>query len=108
MFAWLVQISSGLDSQIKCPFERYANMAAPWCHGGPCKFVQITSTNISSLEKRKDLTLGEVSYLFFSYNIIISWLYTLNGFSIIFNCVIVQPKNIECVHLTSSNSQIQN
>ena len=26
----------------------------------------------------------EVSYLFVSYNIIISWLYTLNGFQIIF------------------------
>ena len=31
------------------------------------------------------LKLGEMSYLFISYHIIISWLYTLNGFRILFS-----------------------
>ena len=51
---------------------------------GLCKFVQNISTNIWSLGKRTDLKFGEVPYLFISYNIIISWLYTVNGFRIIF------------------------
>ena len=50
---------------------------------GSVNFVQNISRNIWSLGKRKDLKLGEVSYLFISYNMIISWLITLNGFWII-------------------------
>ena len=53
-------------------------------HTGLCKFVQNISTNIWSLEERTDLKFGEMPYLFISYNIIISWLYTMNGFRIIF------------------------
>ena len=49
-------------------------------HTGLCKFVQNISTNIWSLGKRADLKLWEVSHSIISYNIIISWLYTLNGF----------------------------
>ena len=51
---------------------------------GLCKFVQNISPNIWSLEKRADLKLEEVSFLFMSCNIIISWLDTLNGSRIIF------------------------
>ena len=50
---------------------------------GFSKFVQNISTNIWSLGKLKDLKLRKMSYLYISYNIIISWLYTLNGFRII-------------------------
>ena len=46
-------------------------------HTGLCKFVQNISINIWSSGKRTDLKLGEVSYLFLPYTIIISWLYTL-------------------------------
>ena len=53
-------------------------------HTGLCKFVQNISTNIWSLGKRTDLKFGEIPSLFISYNIIISWLYTVNGFRIIF------------------------
>ena len=56
-------------------------MAAP---AGLCKFVQNISTNSLSLGKRTDLKIGEVFYLSISYNIIISGLYKLNGFRIIF------------------------
>ena len=90
MFAWSFQIISSLESQSKfqiftlpcwCPTEEHQ-------HGGLltglCKFVQNISTNIWSLGKRTDLKLGEMSYLFISYNIVISWLYTLNDFRIIF------------------------
>ena len=42
-------------------------------------------TNIWSLGKRSDLKFGEMSYLFISYHIIISWLYTLDGFRILFS-----------------------
>ena len=60
------------------------------CSVNLCKvFPQIY---IWSLGRRTDLKLGEVSYIFISYNMTISWLYTLNGFRIIFNCVIVQPQ----------------
>ena len=52
-------------------------------HTGLWKFVQNISTNIGSLWKRTDLKLEGVSCLFISYNIIVSWLYTLNGFQII-------------------------
>ena len=51
---------------------------------GLCKFVQNISTNVWSLGKRTGLKFAERSYLFISYNIIIFWLYTLNGFQIIF------------------------
>jgi len=51
---------------------------------GLCKFVQNISTNIWSLGKRTDLKFEEMSFLFISYHIIISWLYTLDGFWIIF------------------------
>ena len=37
------------------------------------------------LGKRTDLKFGEMSYLFISYNITVSWLYTPNGFRIIFS-----------------------
>ena len=53
-------------------------------HTGLCKIVQNISTNISSLGKHTDLKLEEMSYLFISYNSIISWLYTRNGLRIIF------------------------
>ena len=53
-------------------------------HTGLCKFVQNISTNIWSLGKCTDLKFGELSSLFISYNITISWLYTLNDFRIIF------------------------
>ena len=53
-------------------------------HTGLCKFVQNISTNILSLGKRTDLKFREMPYLFISYNIIISSLYTVNGFRIIF------------------------
>ena len=93
MFAWSVKIISGLDSQSKFQMFtlfssrhfgvpwRYTNMAAP---AGLCKFVQNISTNIWSLRKRPDINLGELPYLFISYNMIISWLNTLNGFRDIF------------------------
>ena len=71
-------------------------------HTGLCKFVQNISTNIWSLGKRTDLKFGKMSYLFISYHIIISWLYTLNGFRIIFYCVTVQPKNCLPSSLPSS------
>ena len=53
-------------------------------HTGLCKFAQNISTNFLSLGKRTDLKFGEMPYLFISYNMIISWLYTVNGFRIIF------------------------
>ena len=94
---------SGLDSQSKFQIftlfsERHVGcpLSTPtWrLHTGFCKFVQNFSTNIWSLGRHADLKLGEVSYLFISYNTLISCLYTLNGFRIIFNCVTVQPKNL--------------
>ena len=63
-------------------------------HTGLCKFAQNISTNIWRSRRRTDLKFGEVSWLFISYNRIISWAYSLNGFRVIFsNCVTVQPKN---------------
>ena len=62
-----------------------------WLHTGFCKFVQNISTNIWSFGKLTDLKFGERSYLFISYNIIISWLYTL--YKLFFYWVTVQPKN---------------
>ena len=53
-------------------------------HTGLCKFGQNISTNIWSLGKRTGLKFAEMSYLLISYNMIIYWLYTLNGFRIIF------------------------
>ena len=41
-------------------------------------------TNISGLGKRTDVKLAQVSRLFISNKIIISWLYPLNGFRFIF------------------------
>ena len=58
---------------------------------GLCKFVQNILTNIWSVGKRADLKFGEMSYLLISYNIIISWFYTRNGFQLFFYCVTVQP-----------------
>ena len=52
----------------------FTNMAAPF------KFVQNISPNIWSLGERTDLKLGELSYFFIPYSIIIFWLWTLNGF----------------------------
>ena len=60
-------------------------------HIGLWKFVQNISANIWSLERRTDLTLGEVSYLFIAYNNVISWLYTLKVFRII--CLIAWQCN---------------
>ena len=55
-----------------------------WLHTGLCKFEQNISSNINlKIRKQVDLTLGEVSKLFISYNII-SLVYSLSGFQIIF------------------------
>ena len=106
MFAWSVQIISHLDSHLKvssrclvCYFPAamlaYHGDTNIWqLHTGLSKFVQNISTNTWSLEKCTVLKLGKVSYFFISYTLLtISWLYTLNGFWIIFYCVTVQPKN---------------
>ena len=72
-----------------------------WCaptwrfHTELCKFLRNISTNICGLEQRADLKLGEVSSLFSSNKITISWLYPLllplNGFRFIFfYCVTVK------------------
>ena len=59
----------------------YTNFASPyWALQICAKYLD----KIWSLGKCKDVKLGEVSSLFISYNIIISWLYPLNGFRIIF------------------------
>ena len=61
-----------------------------WCaptwrfHTELCKFLRNISTNICGLGKRTDVKLGEVSCLFISNKITISWLYPLNGFRFIF------------------------
>ena len=62
-------------------------------HTGLCKFVQHISTNIWILGRRTDLKLGEKSYSFISYNMIISLLIHWMVFKLFFNCVTVQPKN---------------
>ena len=46
-------------------------------HTGLCKFLRNISTNIYSLGKRTDFKLEEVSFLFISYSITISWLHPL-------------------------------
>ena len=57
-----------------------------WCaltwrfHTELCKFLQNISTNIFGLGKHTDVKLGEVSSLFTSNEITISWLYPLNSF----------------------------
>ena len=53
-------------------------------HTKLCKFLRNISTNICGLGKRTGLKLGEVSSLFISNKIPISWLYPLNGFRFIF------------------------
>ena len=63
----------------------------PTTLGELCKFLRNISTNICSLGKRTDLKLGEVSSLFISYKITISWLYPLNGFRFILYCMTVKP-----------------
>ena len=61
-----------------------------WCaptwrfHTQLCKFLRNISTNISGLGKRTDVKLAQVSCLFISNKITISWLYPLNGFRFIF------------------------
>ena len=61
-----------------------------WCaptwrfHTELCKFLRNISTNICGLGKRTDLKLGEVSCLFISNKITISWLYPLDSFRLIF------------------------
>ena len=61
-----------------------------WCaptwrfHTELCKFLWIISTNICGLGKRTDVKLGQVSCLFISDKVTISWLYPLNGFRFIF------------------------
>ena len=89
MLFCLVQIISHLDSQKKFQmftlfFGHHVGVPRRYCtptwqlHTGLCKFVQNISTNIWSLGKCTDLTLGPVSY-----NIKISWLYPLNSFGFI-------------------------
>ena len=95
MFAWSVQIISDLDIakvSFRClhyfppaMLVSYGGTSTWRLHTGLCKFVQNISTNIWSLGKRTDLKFGEMSYLFISYNITVSWLYTPNGFRIIFS-----------------------
>ena len=61
-----------------------------WCaptsrfHTKLCKILWNISTNISGLGKCADVKLGQVSCLFISNKITISWLYPLNGFWSIF------------------------
>ena len=61
-----------------------------WCaptwrlHTELCKFLRNISTNICGLGKRRGVKLGEVSCLFISNKITISWLYSLYGFRFIF------------------------
>ena len=71
MFAWSVQMISGLDSQSKFQmFLHYFSAAMlvslggtqTWrLHTGLCEFVQNISTNIWRSEKCTDLITGEVS-----------------------------------------------
>ena len=79
IFAWSVQIFSGLDSQTVSSRIAYtiSNFRPPcWCpfggtliaapyprYAGLCKFVRNISTNIWRSGKRTVLELGEVSYL---------------------------------------------
>ena len=71
-------------------------------HGGSilgsvnlCKIFQKYFLNIFGMGRPTDLKLGEVSYLFISNNIKISWLYTLSAWfsNYFFICVTIQPKN---------------
>ena len=80
MFAWSVQITSGLDTKVSSRCIRFFRPPC-WCPGGTptwrlhtglSKFVQNISTNIWNLGRLTDLKLGEESYLFISYSIIIS------------------------------------
>ena len=67
--------------------------------------MQNISTNIWILGRRTDPKLGEVYYLFISYDIKISWLNTLNG--LIWNVLSdVTPKGGEvCVDLVFSEKK---
>ena len=87
MSVCLVQIISGLDDQSK--FQMFTvfsgrHIGAPiWrIHTGLCKFVQNISTNISSLGRRTDLKLGEMTYLLISYNVLFCSPHSMNGSSI--------------------------
>ena len=93
MFALSVQVISGPNGQNKFQIItllsgrhvsvswRYTNIAAPYW---TLKFVEHISTNNWRSGKHTDLKLGDVSYLFISYNVIISWVHSLNGFWNIF------------------------
>ena len=72
-------------------------------HTGLCKLMQNISASIWSLGKPTDLKLGEMSYLFISCNILISWRYTLNGsdHGLFFNCVTVEPNNCNMAKQTA-------
>ena len=78
MFVGSVHIISRLDGQSKLQMLTAAMLVehrAPptWrLHTGLCKFTQNISTSFLRLGKRRDLKLGEVSYLPISYNITIS------------------------------------
>ena len=81
-------------------------------HTGLFKFVQNISTNIWSLGRQTELKLGEVSYLFISYNMIISWHYTFNGFQIIFHLrdSATQDQYERLIHVTAKflNASLSN
>ena len=96
-----IWIISRLDSRSK--FQMFTLFSGRYLgvprllHIGLCEFVQNNSTNISSVWKRTDLKLGEVSFLLTSYTVTISWIYPLNGFGIILllrqDCLTLQTKN---------------
>ena len=86
MLVCLVLIISRLDSHSK--FQKFTLFSSRHVgvqqievhqHGG------YISTNISTLGERTHLKLGELSSLFISYNLTMSWIYPLNGqFKLIF------------------------
>ena len=75
-----------------------------WCaptwrfHTELCKFLRNISTNICGLGKRTDLKLGEVSCLFISNKITISWLYPLDSFRLIFFIAWQWKRSIQRTH----------
>ena len=90
MLVCSVQIITRLDSQSNFQmftlyFGRHVGAHLTWrFHTKLCKFLRNISTNICGLGKRTDVKLAQVSCLFISNKITISWLYPLNGFRFIF------------------------
>ena len=92
MSAWSVQIISGLGSQSKFQmftlfYGRHVGVLGEHQRGGPILgqiFVQNIFTNIWRSGKRTNLKFGGVFQLFVSSNLIISCVYEMNGFRIIF------------------------